>query len=65
MGEETGNKVELISKSGASIMKLGTFSPSKIAQAYTRIKGSTFTFEGFQYQPSGQMENLVFEALLK
>jgi hypothetical protein len=65
MGEETGNKVELISKSGTSVQKLGTFSPSKIAQAYTRIKGTTFVFEGFQYQPLGQMENLVFETLLK
>jgi hypothetical protein len=64
MGKETGNKVELISKSGTSIMKLGAFNPSKIAQAYTRIKGTTFTFEGFQYQPSGQMENLIFEVLL-
>ena len=30
MGEETGNKVELVSKSGTPIMKLGAFNPSKI-----------------------------------
>ena len=65
MGEETDNQVELVSKSGSSIMKLGKFSPSKIAQAYTRIKGSSFTFEGFEYRPTGQMESLVFENLLK
>ena len=65
MGEETDNQVELVSKSGSSIMKLGKFNPSKIAQAYTRIKGSSFTFEGFEYRPTGQMESLVFENLLK
>lgn len=64
-GEETNGQVELISKSGSSIMKLGKFSPSKIAQAYTRIKGSSFTFEGFEYRPTGQMESLVFETFLK
>jgi hypothetical protein len=64
-GEETDNNVELVSKTGTSIMKLGKFSPSKIAQAYTRIKGSSFTFEGFEYRPTGQMESLVFEAFLK
>ena len=64
-GEETDNNVELVSKTGTSIMKLGKFSPSKIAQAYTRIKGSSFTFEGFEYSPTGQMESLVFQNFLK
>jgi hypothetical protein len=64
-GEETNEKVELISKSGSSIMKLGKFSPSKIAQAYTHIKGNSFTFEGFEYRPEGQLSNMAFEAYLK
>ncbi len=64
-GEETGQKVELLSKSGSSIMKLGKFSPSKIKQAYTQVKGHTFVFEGFRYQPTGQLENLAFKAYLK
>ena len=64
-GEETDNNVELVSKTGTSIMMLGKFSPSKIAQAYTRIKGSSFTFEGFEYRPTGQMESLVFQNFLK
>tara|TARA_Y100000310_G_scaffold290049_1_gene316925 strand:- start:613 stop:1281 length:669 start_codon:yes stop_codon:yes gene_type:complete len=64
-GEETDDKVELISKSGLSIMKLGKFSPDKIKQAYTQVKGHTFVFEGFEYQPTGQLENLSFQAYLK
>jgi len=64
-GEETNQKVELISKTGSSIMKLGKFSANKIKQAYTQIKGSTFVFEGFRYKPTGQLENIAFNAYLK
>jgi hypothetical protein len=64
-GEETGQKVELISKTGSSIMKLGKFSANKIKQAYTQIKGSTFVFEGFRYTPTGQLESMAFDAYLK
>jgi len=64
-GEETNQKVELISKTGSSIMKLGKFSANKIKQAYTQIKGSTFVFEGFRYKPTGQLENIAFKAYLK
>ena len=64
-GEETNQKVELISKSGSTITKLGKFSPNKIKQAYTQINGNTFVFEGFRYEPAGQLENLAFGAYLK
>jgi hypothetical protein len=64
-GKETDNKVEILGKSGNSIMKLGQFSPNKIAQAYTKVKGKTFTFEGFEYKPYGMMENLMFQILNK
>lgn len=64
-GDETNQKVELISKTGSSIMKLGKFSANKIKQAYTQIKGNTFVFEGFRYKPTGQLENIAFNAYLK
>lgn len=41
-------------------MNLGKFNPNKIAQAYTKVKGKSFTFEGFRYTPQGMMEGLVF-----
>jgi len=63
-GKETNDKVELIDKNGKTMMKLGKFSPNKIKQAYTKIKGKSFTFEGFQYKPFGQLENLMFEYLM-
>ena len=59
-GSDTGDKVELVSKSGSTIMNLGKFNPNKIAQAYTKVKGKSFTFEGFRYTPQGMMEGLVF-----
>jgi hypothetical protein len=52
--------VELVSKTGSTIMNLGKFNPNKIAQAYTKVKGKSFTFEGFRYTPQGMMEGLVF-----
>jgi len=64
-GSETNDKVELISKSGKSLAKLGKFSPNKIKQAYTKIKGKSFTFEGFEYRPSGMLSNIAFESYLK
>ena len=64
-GKETDDSVELLSKDGNSISKLGKFSSGKIAQAYTRIKGRTFVFEGFQYKPTSVMENIVFDILSK
>lgn len=53
--------VVLLSKSGKTILKLGKFSPNKIKQAYTKLRGRTFTFEGFQYMPTGQLESLLFD----
>ena len=64
-GKETDDTVELLSKDGNTIEKLGTFSPGKIARVYTRIKGRTFVFEGFQYKPTSVMENIVFDILSK
>lgn len=64
-GSETNDKVELVSKSGSSIMKLGDFHPNKIAQAFSKVKGRTFTFEGFRYNPTGMMSNMVFKQYLK
>ncbi len=64
-GIQTKNNVCLIGKSGKVLSKLGKFSPNKIAQAYTQVKGRSFVFEGFEYIPSGQMENLAFEAIKK
>jgi len=64
-GTETNDKVELISKSGSSIMKLGKFAPNKVSQAYSKVKGRSYVFEGFEYVPSGQMSNLVFKSLLE
>ena len=64
-GKETNDKVELISKSGKTLAKLGEFSPNKIKQAYTKVKGKSFTFEGFEYRPSGMLSNIAFESYLK
>lgn len=64
-GPETKNKVELISKSGSSIAKLGSFSPNSIGRAYSKVKGKSFTFEGFEWIPKGMLTNMALEAYLK
>lgn len=64
-GSETNDKVEVIDKNGSTLQKLGNFSPNKIKQAYTKVKGKSFAFEGFEFRPSGMLSNLAFEALLK
>jgi len=64
-GEESNNIVQVISKSGQTLDSLGKFSPNKISQGYSKIKGRTFTFEGFEYRPSGMMTNIIFNSYLK
>lgn len=64
-GKETNDKTELISKSGQTLNKLGKFSPGKIARAYSEIRGRSFTFEGFEYKPTGMLTRMAFESILK
>lgn len=64
-GPETKDKVELVSKNGSSIDKLGKFNPDAIGRAYSKVKGRTFTFEGFQWQPTGVLTNMALNAYLK
>jgi hypothetical protein len=64
-GEDTDNKTVVLAKNGTVIRKFDKFSPNKIAQGYSQVKGRNFTFEGFEYRPSGMMSNLTFEAYLK
>jgi len=64
-GPETNNAVEVITKSGSTFAKLGKFSPNTIGDAYSKVKGRTFTFEGFQWMPHGMLTNLALNALMK
>jgi len=64
-GKETNDKVEIVSKTGSSLAKLGKFSPNKIARGYTQIKGRNFTFEGFEYKPSGQISGMLLNVLIE
>lgn len=59
-GPETNDKVVALSKTGKILKNLGDFSPNKIAQGYSKLRGKSFTFEGFQYMPQGMLEGMVF-----
>lgn len=63
-GEDTRG-IELISKSGQTLDKLGKFTPNKVAQAFSKVKGKSFVFEGFQLKLDGMMSNMAFEGLVK
>jgi hypothetical protein len=57
-GPETKGKMHLVFRDGKS-QDIGKFHPGKIAQAYSKIRGKTFTFEGFEYKPQTWTEKLV------
>lgn len=57
-GPETDGKVSLLYRQGGQDL-IGTFHPGRIAQAYSRLKGRTFTFEGFEYVAQGHVEAMV------
>lgn len=57
-GPETNGKVILIFSNG-NTMNIGKFHPSKIAQAYSKLRGKTFTFEGFEYKSQSWIEKLI------
>lgn len=57
-GAETNGKVALIFKNGSKQV-IGKFHPQAIAQAYSSVKGKTFTFEGFEYVKSSAVEAMI------
>lgn len=54
-GPETGGKVTLFFRDGSK-QPIGEFSPHKIAQAYSQLKGKNFVFE---YVAQSHMESLI------
>lgn len=57
-GPETKGKMTLVFRTGNQ-QNIGTFHPNKIAQAYSKLRGRTFTFEGFEYPAQSWTEKLV------
>lgn len=57
-GPDTDGKVVLVFKNGSEIT-IGKFHPGKIAQAYSSVRGKTFTFEGFEYPAQSHVEMLI------
>jgi len=58
LGPETDGKAVLVYPSGADD-KIGAFSPSKVADVYSQIRGSTFVFEGWEYPTQTPTEALI------
>jgi len=59
-GPDTDGKVMLIPR-GGSMSSLGSFSPNKIAQAYSRVRGRPFTFE---YVTQSWGESMIEQTLI-
>ncbi|HUW14863.1 MAG TPA: hypothetical protein VM537_34405 [Anaerolineae bacterium] len=57
-GPETDNQVTLI-EHPAKETNIGKFHPGRVAQAYSRLKGRPFAFEGFEYIAQGHVEAMV------
>jgi hypothetical protein len=61
-GPETKGDVVLLLR-GGSPTKIGKFSPGRIAQAYSRVRGRAFAFEGFEYPAQSWAEKLIEQSL--
>jgi hypothetical protein len=57
-GPDTEGEVTLVFKDGSE-QKIGKFHPGRIAQAYSSVKGKTFTFEGFEYPAQTFVEGMI------
>lgn len=64
-GEETDGKVAIYGKNGRRQAILGTFHPNTIGDAYSMVKGKSFTFEGVGYKPSSPSSRTAFEKLME
>lgn len=61
-GPETQGLVTLIFKGGGE-QSIGNFHPGKIVQAYSSLRGKTFTFEGFEYPAQTFVEGIIERAI--
>jgi len=58
LGPETDGKVVLLFQSGKE-MNIGKFNPGKIGDNFSKVHGSTFVFEGFEYIAQSMSERLI------
>lgn len=58
LGPETDGKAILI-EIGKPDMRIGSFSPGRISDVWSRIRGSTFVFEGFEMLPHSWGEAMI------
>ena len=64
-GPDTDGKIFLLSKSGSVLEKWNKLSVGNLSQGFSKIKGKSFTFEGYEWRPSGMFTNIALQALLK
>ena len=57
-GPETNGNVVLIYKDGKQ-EDIGKFHPAKIAQAYSKIRGKSFVFAGFEYVTQSWIQSVI------
>jgi len=61
-GPDTDGDAILLFKAGKE-MKIGKFHPGKISQAYSKLKGRSFIFEGFNYPAQSHSEAMIEQTL--
>jgi len=62
LGPETKGETVLLYKSGKEF-KIGKFNPGKIGDNFSRVHGSTFVFEGFEYVAQSMGEKLIEDGM--
>ena len=62
LGPEAKGDAVLLFKNGSS-QSIGKFNPSKIAQAYSRVRGGSFVFEGWEYIAQTSGEALIDDSM--
>ncbi len=61
LGPETKGKATIIERDGSSF-SIGSFTPQKIGQGWSQVRGGKWTFEGFDYPPQSQLDALTEQA---
>ena len=64
LGPKTQGKAILNFRDGSEDV-IGTFRPERIAQAYSRTKGKTFFFVGFDYPPQTFAQAMIEQTMMR
>jgi hypothetical protein len=58
-GPDVGSKIVLVFRDGSTQEIASKFTPNKISQAFSQVRGKSFVFEGFEYPAQTWIEKTI------